>query len=54
MSCRHLLREGNAAADFMAKLGAGLSTHLEVFEDLPQGIAPLLVADRRGAVHSRQ
>ncbi|XP_057418950.1 uncharacterized protein LOC130713176 [Lotus japonicus] len=52
--CRHLLREGNAAADFMAKLGVSLSSSLVVFDVQPPGIVPILRTDCMGTWHCRQ
>ncbi|XP_057444472.1 uncharacterized protein LOC130736691 [Lotus japonicus] len=51
---RHILREGNASTDFMAKLGADLpSVQLQLFNAPPAGLASLLLADNLGVPHLR-
>ncbi|XP_057444540.1 uncharacterized protein LOC130736767 [Lotus japonicus] len=50
----HTLREGNAPADFMAKLGADLhGVQIVQFLVPPPGLAPLLLADSLGVPHLR-
>ncbi|KAF7821947.1 ribonuclease H [Senna tora] len=42
----HVLREGNQCADFMAKLGSSNDEEYVVWEDPPDGISLMLLADR--------
>ncbi|XP_057443830.1 uncharacterized protein LOC130735982 [Lotus japonicus] len=44
----HLLREGNAPADYLAKLGATTAMGMEVWTTPPTGISALLLADAMG------
>lgn len=46
--CHHLLWEGNAAADFIARLGVVSSTSLTVWDSPPPSNAPVLRADCLG------
>lgn len=51
---QHTLREGNAPADFMAKLGPDfISVQVVLFQAPPPGLDPLLLADRLGVAHLR-
>lgn len=49
----HTLREGNACADFLAKLGASMDHRWTVLDTPPPGIAPLLLADASGVQYLR-
>jgi hypothetical protein len=44
-SVHHTLREGNQAADFMAKLRSTVNDHLVTFMTPPEGILLLLLSD---------
>lgn len=53
VTCHHLLREGNAAADHMAKMGAGSTGPMVFFDEQPPGLTVVLEADRMGTLHLR-
>jgi hypothetical protein len=52
-SVHHTLREGNQAADFMAKLGSTMTDDLVTFMTPPEGILMLLLSDATGVLFPR-
>ncbi|XP_057425693.1 uncharacterized protein LOC130719064 [Lotus japonicus] len=50
----HVLREGNACADFLAKAGAAQERDFLLLQDPPPGMEYLLMADSMGFVTVRQ
>jgi hypothetical protein len=50
----HTLREGNACADVMAKMGALSASHLVKIDTPPQELLRPLSADARGVVFIRE
>lgn len=54
VASQHLLREGNAAVDFMTKHGASSLQSLTVWEGPPPSIDRVLLADRLGTMFLRQ
>lgn len=54
LSCfKHILREGNEFADWMAKIGASLDHDLQVWEDCPPQLQSVILADVLGVVRLR-
>ncbi|KAF7822273.1 ribonuclease H [Senna tora] len=53
VSIKHVYRECNKVADFMAKFGQELSHGLHVFEHVPEGCLDLLEQDGLGVVFPR-
>ncbi|GLT31602.1 hypothetical protein SLA2020_063310 [Shorea laevis] len=53
--CRlqHILREGNAAAYFLASLGHSLSPGLCIWDSPPSGLRPILTEDQLGVCFLR-
>ncbi|XP_057455945.1 uncharacterized protein LOC130747118 [Lotus japonicus] len=51
--CQHILREGNAVADYLAKHGASSESALLVWDTPVQGAVSLLRADRMGTLFMR-
>ncbi|GMP95759.1 hypothetical protein CsSME_00044682 [Camellia sinensis var. sinensis] len=49
----HIYREGNKYADELARLGVAQAVNLEVYDDPPQSLQPLLVANMVGIVYER-
>ncbi|KAJ1383128.1 ribonuclease H [Sesbania bispinosa] len=48
VSVQHTLREGNQCTDFHAKCGATSSSYLQLLQDPPLGLLPMLQADAQG------
>ncbi|GKV15066.1 hypothetical protein SLEP1_g25867 [Rubroshorea leprosula] len=46
---QHVLREGNAAADFLASLGHTSPPGLSILDSPPTGLRPILLGDQMGA-----
>ncbi|PNX57966.1 ribonuclease H [Trifolium pratense] len=53
VSIDHTLREGNACADFLAKLGASSKSSLVILEAPPSDMSRLLLADAGGMMFVR-
>ncbi|KAJ1425151.1 Ribonuclease H-like superfamily [Sesbania bispinosa] len=50
----HILREGNAAADYLAKNGVNSAgQHLQILEFPLPGMGPVLISNAMSAVHQR-
>jgi hypothetical protein len=49
----HKLREGNFAADHLAKLDASASSRLVILHDAPRDIFSILLADVLGVMFTR-
>jgi ribonuclease HI len=49
----HTLREGNAVADLLAKMGAHAASRLQVLDSPPPAALPLLADDHRGTLFLR-
>jgi ribonuclease HI len=50
---KHTLREGNACADVLAKMGAATNSPLVIMDDPPSQLFSALSADARGVVFTR-
>lgn len=49
----HVLREANACADFLAKLGPSLPNDLTIWATPPPGLRMFLLSDASGTFHLR-
>jgi ribonuclease HI len=49
----HTLREGNASADFLAKLGSNNDSRMMIWKSPPEGLNNLLLSDSRRMLHPR-
>ena len=52
-SIKHVFREGNQAADYLAKLGASSDEGDHVWNSPPAGLGVILLADAVGVQHLR-
>lgn len=49
----HTLREGNATADFLAKLGSNNENKMKIWNSPPEDLKSLLLSDSTRVLHSR-
>ena len=54
MSIRHIYREANRSADWLANFGMNLDSEFESFTDSPVDLIPVLEADNHGLYCNRQ
>ncbi|KAJ1410831.1 Ribonuclease H domain [Sesbania bispinosa] len=52
-SIKHIFREDNYCADYLAKNGAKLDTHLQILEEAPAELKPLILGDALGIAFMR-
>lgn len=51
--CQHILREGNAVADYLAKHGASSTSEILIWDAPIQGVGQLLREDQMGTLFMR-